>query len=95
MSDTASPKVLAALRSALDAQIADDDPPETAVTLARLQNEGISEDVAWRLLSAVLLEEMSIVISDTRPFDRAGYVAALLRLPELIDRQRSDIVSTF
>ena len=86
MSDKASPEVLAALRSVLDAQIADNDPPETEATLVRLKHEGISESVAWRLLSAVLLQEMSIVISDTRPFDRDAYVAALLRLPELIDR---------
>lgn len=86
MSERASPETLAALRGTLEAQIAADDPPETAATFARLRREGISEDVLWRLLSAVLLQEMSLVVGETRAFDRAGYVAALHRLPELVDR---------
>jgi hypothetical protein len=77
---------MAALKEALKAQIAADDPPETRLTLARLLREGIPEDEAWRWLSAVMLQEMSLIISDNRPFDREGYIAALHRLPELRDR---------
>jgi hypothetical protein len=68
------------------AQIADDDPPETRLTFARLLRDGIPEDEAWRWLSAVLLQEMALIVSDNRPFDRDGYAAALNRLPELRDR---------
>ena len=77
---------MAALKETLEAQIAADDPPETRLTLARLLREGIPEDEAWRWLSAALLQEMALIVSDNRPFDREGYVAALNRLPELRDR---------
>ena len=77
---------MAALKEALQCQITADDPPETGLTLARLRREGMSEDEAWRWLSAVLLQELSVMIRDNRPFDRAGFVAALDRLPGLADR---------
>jgi hypothetical protein len=91
MSDRAGPEVVRpevvrALKEALREQIATNDPPETALTLARLRRDGMPEDEAWRWLSAVLLQEMSVMVRDDRPFDRDGYVAALNRLPGLADR---------
>ena len=86
MSERATPAVMAALKEALQNQIATNDPPETALTFARLRREGMSEDEAWRWLSAVLLQEMSIMIRDNRSFDRAGFLGALDRLPGLINR---------
>lgn len=86
MTDQASPEILAGLREALEVQISANDPPETAATLKRLRREGIEEDTAWRLLSAVLLQEMSVILRDGRKFDRAGYIEALRNLPELTDR---------
>jgi hypothetical protein len=86
MPDHASPAVMVALKEALEAQIAANDPPETRLTLARLLSEGISEDDAWRWLSAVMLQEMTLIMRHNRPFDREGYVAALNDLPELRDR---------
>jgi len=86
MSDSASLEVLRALKEALREQIETNDPPETALTLARLQREGIAEDEGWRWLSAALLQEMSLMVRDNRPFDRDSYVAALNRLPHLADR---------
>ena len=53
---------MAALKEALPGEIATNDPPETGLTLARLQREGMSEDEALRWRSAVLLQEMSIMI---------------------------------
>jgi hypothetical protein len=86
MPDRASPAVMAALKEALEAQLAANDPPETRLTLARLLSEGISEDEAWRWLSAAMLQEMTLVMRYNRPFDREGYITALNHLPELRDR---------
>lgn len=86
MSDRASPEVLAALREILENQIASNDPPETGATLGRLRRAGIPEKAAWQLLSAVLLQEMSLMVTTSRPFNRDRYVAALHHLPELGDR---------
>lgn len=86
MDDQASPAVLAALRDVLEQQIEANDPPETAATLDRLLGSGIAEDVAWRLLSAVLLQEMSLIVRTGRTFDRDGYVEALRHLPDLVER---------
>ena len=86
MDDQASPAVLAALRDVLEKQMEANDPPETAATLDRLLRAGIEEDVAWRLLSAVLLQEMSLIVRMGRTFDREGYVEALRRLPDFGDR---------
>jgi hypothetical protein len=58
----------------------------SAATLARLQREGMSEDEAIRWISAALLQEMSIMMREQRVYDHASYVAALDRLPGLIDR---------
>ncbi len=86
MSERAAPAVLAALREGIQGQIDSGDPPETELTLTRLQADGMSGDEAWRWLSAVLLQELSAMIRDNRPFDRAGYIDALNRLPGLIER---------
>jgi hypothetical protein len=74
------------LRGVLEEQIASNDPPETASTFARLTREGMSEDRVWRMLSAVLLQELNAIVAEEREFDLAAYVAALHRLPELVDR---------
>jgi hypothetical protein len=86
MSERASPEVQRVLREAVLNQVAALDPPEAALTLARLQAEGTSEDEAVRWIAAALLQEMSVMIRDRRPYDRDSYVAALDRLPGLIDR---------
>jgi len=86
MTERASHDVLAMLREALDNQIAANDPPETALTLARLQREGVADEMVWRLLSAVLLQELNLMLGEQQPFNRARYVAALHRLPVLDDR---------
>jgi hypothetical protein len=86
MTERASPAVMAALKEVLEAQMAKHDPPDTRLTFERLLREGISEEEAWRWLSAVLLQEMALIMRHNRPFDRAGYIAALNQLPELHDR---------
>ena len=86
MSERASPEVERVLREAVLNQVVSNEPPETALTLARLQREGISKDEAIRWISAALLQEMSVMIRNNRPYDHDSYVAALNRLPGLIDR---------
>jgi hypothetical protein len=86
MSERASPEVERALRETVLNQVANNEPPETALTLARLQGEGIPEEEAVRWIAAALLQEMSVMIRENRPYDRDSYVAALDRLPRLIDR---------
>ena len=86
MSERASPEVERTLREIVGNQVASNDPPEVALTLARLQVEGMSEDEAERWIAAAMLQEMSVMIRDHRPYDRDSYVAALNRLPGLIDR---------
>lgn len=86
MTDQASPQLHAALRETLAKQMEANDPPEVAATFARLQREGFEEDIIWRLLSAALLQEIAGIVGHERTFDRAGYVAALHRLPTLSDR---------
>ena len=86
MSERASPEALAILRDVIQDQIAAKDPPETAATFARLRREGLDEELIWRLLSAVLLQEMSVMMVENRPFDPQGYAEALARLPDLADR---------
>ena len=86
MSDRASPEAERVLRETVLSQVANNDPPEAAATLARLQREGMSRDEAIRWICAALLQEMSIMIRDNRVYDHASYAAALHRLPRLIDR---------
>ena len=51
---------MAALKEALPGEITTNDPPETGLTLARLQREGMSEDEAVAV--GRMLQEMSIMI---------------------------------
>ena len=86
MSERASPEVESVLCEAVLDQVAQNDPPEAALTLSRLQGEGILKDEAVRWIAAALLQEMSAMVRDRRVYDRESYVAALNRLPGLIDR---------
>ena len=86
MSERASPEVERALRESVLDQVANNDPPEAALTLARLQGEGLSKDEAVRWICAALLQEMTVMVRDNRPYDHDSYVAALSRLPGLVDR---------
>jgi hypothetical protein len=73
----------AILREILQNQIAANDPPEVQEALARLQLEGLDEEAAWRLMSAVLLLELDTIVREQREFDRAQYVKNLRALPTL------------
>ncbi|PHN07152.1 hypothetical protein [Flavilitoribacter nigricans] len=64
-------------------QLRDGDPPETAVTLKRLQEEGYSEQQARELISACVAAEMFTVMETNAPFNRQSFVARLKKLPQL------------
>jgi hypothetical protein len=73
----------AVLREILENQIAANDPPEVEDALTRLRREGVAEEAAWRLMSAVLLLELDTIIREQREFDRTQYVTNLRALPAL------------
>jgi hypothetical protein len=74
-----------AMLEAVDNQVRDGDPPETAQTLDRLVAAGYSRAEARRLVAVVLTAEFWRVMTYREPFDLARYVAALHRLPDVQD----------
>ena len=75
--------VRAALREAIQNQIAANDPAETKETFNRLIAGGFAEEDVWRLLSAVLAIELATILREDRPFSLDAYVKALKALPDL------------
>jgi len=75
--------VRAALREAIQNQIAANDPAETKETFDRLIGGGFAEEAVWRLLSAVLAVELATILREDRPFSLDAYVKALKALPDL------------
>lgn len=72
-----------AVLNAVEKQITDSEPPETAATLERLMSEGYQRDEAKLLIGRVLAVEMFAIMKQGREHDAAGYARALARLPEL------------
>ena len=75
--------VRAALREAIQNQIAANDPAETKETFNRLIAGGFAEEDVSRLLSAVLAVELATILREGRPFSLDAYVKALKALPDL------------
>lgn len=72
-----------AIVEAIENQIRDNDPPETALTLARLVKGGESRENAMRLIGCAMAVELFEILKNNRPFDEQRYVQNLRRLPEL------------
>lgn len=72
-----------AIVEAIENQIRDNDPPETALTLARLMQAGESRENAMRLIGCAMAVEIFEILKNNRPFDEPRYVENLRRLPEL------------
>lgn len=72
-----------ALLEAIENQIRDKDPPETALTLKRLMKGGRSSEEAMRLIGCVMAVEIFEIVKNNRSFDRQRYVENLNRLPQL------------
>jgi hypothetical protein len=72
-----------AVLEAIENQIRDNDPPETALTLARLMRGGESRENAMRLIGCAMAVEIFEILKNNRPFDERRYAENLRRLPEL------------
>ena len=72
-----------AILKVIDAQIRDNNPPETKKTLIRLQENGYSEEEAIKLIGYVVASEVFTIFRDDRRFDESNYIAALKALPKL------------
>jgi hypothetical protein len=64
-------------------QIEAGEPPETAQTLERLLDEGISREEAMNMIGCVVVSEIFEVLGQNREFDRDKYVCALNALPAM------------
>lgn len=83
MDENEAAYVRKAVLNAVETQIADGEPPETAATLERLMGEGYPRDEAVLMIGHVLAVEMFGIMKEEREHDPAGYARALARLPEL------------
>ena len=81
--DTGNPYLRAAILEVVENQLAGNNPPETAQTLARLIAEGYSEEEAKKLIGCVVSAEMFDVMKSNQPFNHARFTAALNKLPKL------------
>lgn len=83
MEKTDNQRLRAAILEVIEAQIRDNDPPETKQTLIRLQNQGFSEEETLKLIGYVVASEVFAVLKESRQYDKAKYIAALNSLPRL------------
>lgn len=83
MNEEDSEQARAAIFQAVETQLSDGDPPETAETLKRLLGEGYSRDEAYRLIGCALADELFQIMKHEREYDHARYVRLLRNLPNL------------
>lgn len=83
MDENEAAELRKAVLRAVEQQVSDGEPPETAETLERLQREGHPRAEAIQMIGHVLAVEMFGIMKDEREFDRAGYTRALAKLPQL------------
>ncbi len=67
----------------IDTQVRTNEPPETAQTLARLQDRGLSQEEALKLIGYVVATEVFAVLKEGRQYDEEKYIRALQALPKL------------
>lgn len=75
--------ILDAIMRVVDAQIQDNDPPQTRQTLERLVKSGLSEKEAKKLIRGVAAIEICNIMEKKEPFQYKRYAEALARLPQL------------
>jgi hypothetical protein len=80
-----------AILEAVKNQLRDNNPPETALTLARLLKSGESREDALRLIACALSVEVFAVLNNREAFNEGRYVYNLQRLPELPFEESNEI----
>ena len=83
MKKTEDQRLRAAILEVINNQIKDNDPPETKQALVRLQEEGLTEEDALKLIGYVVASEVFAVLKENRKFDKAKFISALNALPKL------------
>ena len=66
----------------IDNQIDADDPPETALTLERLMNEGHSDLQARQLIGQAVVVEVIDALKNKKPYNQQRYIQKLRNLPK-------------
>ena len=77
---TANPHLKAPILEVVENQLRENNPPETRQTLERLLAAGYSRKQAVEMIGSVVVEEISAVLHDQQPFDRAHFRALLEQL---------------
>jgi hypothetical protein len=83
MQDSMSPLAREAILEVIENQMRDGTPPETKQTFDRLLAEGYSREETMKLLSFVILRDLSEMVKKKEMFNEQRYVAALHALPDL------------
>jgi len=65
----------------IDNQINANDPPETALTLERLMNEGYSDFQAKQLMGQAVVIEVIDVLKNKKPYNEQRFIKNLRNLP--------------
>jgi hypothetical protein len=83
MENTENERLRAAILEVTNNQIRDNNPPETKQALIRLQEQGLSEEEALKLIGYVVASEVFNVLKENRQYDKEKYITALNNLPKL------------
>lgn len=75
--------VTEAMLEVVENQIRAGVPPETGITVKRLQHSGIQRKEAVRLIACVIAHEMFNIMKHGEEFNETRYVKNLKRLPAL------------
>ena len=70
-----------AIFEVIDNQINANDPPETALTLERLMNEGYSDFQAKQLMGQAVVIEVIDVLKNKKPYNEQRFIKNLRNLP--------------
>jgi hypothetical protein len=77
-----NPILKAVYLEAVEAQLRENNPPETRQTFDRLRSEGVSEKDAKILIGSVIAVETYEVMKSQQPFNHERFVRNLNRLPD-------------
>ena len=83
MAEDGNERLKEAILSVVKKQIADNDPPETALTFKRLLDSGHSREDSLRLIGYIVGREFFDVVSRGLKYDEDRYIKMLQGLPKL------------